>query len=72
MIIFTLFYTGLLILILECENGIPSTCSNHGWTTCPGIARFCEQEWSFFPNCRSTPGLVKDNCKVTCRNCNGK
>ena len=35
-------------------------------------ALICELEWSEFGVCGNTFGLVKDDCKVTCGNCDSK
>ena len=74
------------VKVLVCVDQIPSTCpivSSHNTCekllTIEGFEDGCEKTWASIPpfygdgGCRtSTPGYVKDNCKITCGTCNGK
>ena len=68
----------ILYKFLACENQIPSTCSvPSSLNTCEKLLKnwglsSCEATWASSPYCGSTPGYVKDNCKITCETCNGK
>ena len=62
----------MFLLILVCEDTIPSSCSPPAGTTCSDFVSICEEELSVLPisdYCGSTPGKVKDYCKSTCGNC---
>jgi len=52
-----------------CENNIPSTCSFVAVKTCSDLVNDCDRKWSNNKACRSTPGVVRDNCRETCGNC---
>ena len=56
------------VIFLECDNQIPSTCSFAYPLTCEEIGAMCDRTWESVPEkqCKSTPGFIKDNCKVTC------
>ena len=61
--------------LLVCVDKIPSTCEppdEKDAPKCPDLTMFCDEPWIAIGLCAGTPGLVKDNCKLSCNNCNGK
>ena len=69
----------IFIHTIVCEDSFPSNCPELG-DLCSGYASYCEDDLnqvfisgiSFSNYCGSITGKLKDYCKMTCQNCNGK